>query len=77
MAPEIVLGQPSNQKQDIWSLGIILYALIDSYLPFTGDIRKMSISEEILSLEPDFSSDTWLNASDSCKDLIKKMLAKD
>ena len=34
IAPEVILGQPSDFKSDIWSLGTILYALIDSRMPF-------------------------------------------
>ena len=69
MAPEIVLRQPSNQKQDIWSLGIIFYALIDSYVPFTGN-GGFNISQSIILLEPDFSSRNWQECSAECKDLL-------
>ena len=36
MAPEVVQDELSDFKSDIWSLGIILFALIDSGLPFYG-----------------------------------------
>jgi serine/threonine protein kinase len=36
MAPEIIKDQPSDFKADIWSLGVMLYALISSNVPFTG-----------------------------------------
>ena len=40
MAPEVVLNEPSDFKSDIWSLGVILYALIDSGVPFSGSDRE-------------------------------------
>ena len=37
MAPEVVLKQPTDLKSDIYSLGIILYILINTRLPFEAD----------------------------------------
>ncbi|KAG0241131.1 hypothetical protein BGW41_006237 [Actinomortierella wolfii] len=37
-APEIILGQPYDGREaDIWSLGVMLYALLVGYLPFNQD----------------------------------------
>lgn len=37
MAPEALLGVPYDFKADIWSLGVILYALLSARAPFEGD----------------------------------------
>ena len=37
MAPEVISNEPSDFKQDIWGLGMILYFLISNSSPFDGE----------------------------------------
>ena len=40
MAPEVILGKPHNKEIDIWSLGIILYSLLNGSFPFEGKNKE-------------------------------------
>ena len=53
MAPEVAAGQRYGFPADIWSLGVILYALLSSKLPFKGTDNKQ-VLQSILSKELSF-----------------------
>lgn len=72
-APEMILGQRYNGlKTDLWSLGIILFAMTCGYLPFenkdTGTMYRKVVKGE-------FETPKYL--SDSIKTLIKGILTVD
>ena len=69
-APEVILGQPYNGvKSDIWSTGVILYAMVCGRLPFNDKDSKTLLAQVSQGLT--FPSDV----SASCRDLITKLLA--
>jgi serine/threonine protein kinase len=41
-APEIVLKQPFGVAVDIWSLGVVLYALLTTQYPFAPTTNLVS-----------------------------------
>ena len=72
-SPECLSGRPyDGMKSDIWSCGIILYALVTGTLPWTKRNKKQ-IFEQIRKGEyeiPNF-------LSENCKNLIRRLLTVD
>jgi serine/threonine protein kinase len=71
-SPEILTASHVDERTDIWSLGVILAALISGRMPFVADDRTVLISKIVCeppSLSPDISE--W------GVDLITRMLEKD
>ena len=75
LPPEIVSGKDyaSNTKLDIWSLGIILFRMIEGYYPFGGKNEK-DIVQKILYSPLEFNKK--IKISIKCKKLIIQMLEK-
>ena len=78
MAPEVAAGDEYSFAADVWSLGVILYALVSSKLPYKGSskqqVLELILSKELLFEEAD--SELWSKVSASCKDLLLCMLDK-
>jgi serine/threonine protein kinase len=69
-APEMVLGKKySGVKIDIWSTGIILYAMTCGYLPFEDKINEVLFKKII---ENDYEFPNFFTSA--IKDIIKKIL---
>ncbi|XP_022095201.1 maternal embryonic leucine zipper kinase-like isoform X2 [Acanthaster planci] len=69
-APELVSGkQYRGAEADIWSMGVLLYALLCGFLPFDDD-HVATLYKKILKGE--YEEPRWL--SDSSCDLLKQML---
>lgn len=69
-APEMILGRKySGLMVDIWSTGIILFAMVCGYLPFE-DKNNDKLYKKILECKLDIPD----HVSKNCRDLIKKIL---
>ncbi|KDQ21012.1 hypothetical protein BOTBODRAFT_80524, partial [Botryobasidium botryosum FD-172 SS1] len=72
-APEMLLGKKyMGQEVDIWSLGIILYALLCGTLPFDDEDENVT-RDKILSGK--YEEMEWL--SEDARDLIRNILQLD
>jgi serine/threonine protein kinase len=65
-------GRPVTESTDVWSLGVILYALVAGELPFSAADPAL-LSSRIVFDEPSFSSPM----TSDLVDLITRMLEKD
>lgn len=70
--PEVLLGNPYSWPRDIWSLGVILYALVVGKTPFTGNSYEV-FCQRCLKNDPIFPQ----TLSPSLKNLITSILNKD
>eukprot|EP00298_Acanthocystis_sp_HF-20_P003351 c13715_g1_i2.p1 GENE.c13715_g1_i2~~c13715_g1_i2.p1 ORF type:complete len:302 (-),score=102.77 c13715_g1_i2:35-940(-) len=72
-APEVLSKQPYGKACDMWSVGVILYAMLHGYLPFHGTQDEMK--QKILAVDYRFSKRTQISVSG--KGLIKDLLSLD
>ena len=72
VAPELILGQKYTESVDVWALGIILFAMVHTYLPY-DDPNLNRLFRKIISLNVKCKKD--LNPQ--IADLIERMLEKD
>lgn len=72
-APEMIAGKHyEGPLADLWSMGVILFALVCGYLPFE-DPNTSVLYRKIMS--GDYKSPAWI--SSEVKDLIRKILETD
>ncbi|KAL4418722.1 hypothetical protein ABPG77_008593 [Micractinium sp. CCAP 211/92] len=87
LAPEVVSNQPGRvydgQKADIWSCGVLLYAMVTDCYPFsrTGDNylkpnQKLNAMLQRI-LRADYTFPDGKQLSESIRDLISRMLVLD
>jgi calcium-dependent protein kinase len=75
-APEMIRDEKHNEACDIWSIGVIAYALLSGKLPFnleSGDDTASAILEGSFSMQ----DDVWNGISEGGKSFIKDLLKVD
>lgn len=67
----MILGHPYTSESDLWSVGILLYAMVHGELPFDDD-NTQRLLQKIIYTEPQYSE----SISPQLKDLLDKLLKK-
>lgn len=75
MAPEIFSGLPYTEIGDVFSLGVIYYALLTGKAPFRCNNQEGLLRANKLA-ETDFSEYRFVNVSQKTIALVKGMLNK-
>ena len=73
MAPEILRGEPADQRSDLWALGVVLYEAASGELPFRG-ATNLEVSSAILREAPSALPD---RVPPGLRAIIQRCLAKE
>merc|ERR1712113_659563 len=73
MAPEAIDGEFSSAS-DLWSCGVIAFAMMSGYLPFRGESDEVEV--EVCRGAFFFNPLDWEQISDDAKDLIRRLLKR-
>src|SRR5271166_4631518 len=76
MAPEQLSGEGVDGRSDLFSLGVILYAMVTGHSPFQGD-SATTVSFKVANREPVAASALDLSLPRALDEVIARAMAKD
>ena len=76
MAPEQLSGEGVDGRSDLFSLGVILYAMVTGHSPFQGD-SATTVSFKVANREPIAASALDLSLPPELDEVIARAMAKD
>lgn len=70
ISPEVLLDQPCSSQCDLWSLGVVIFALLSGYMPFCKP-------EEIVKGNFKVVPEKWAHVSDDAMNFVASLLTVD
>ncbi|CRL00802.1 CLUMA_CG014053, isoform A [Clunio marinus] len=77
VAPEVLMGGVYTSKVDMWSLGVLLFAMLSGSVPFCDAYGPPDVTTQIKEAKYSFKSRLWNDVSRPAKDLIRKLIQKE
>ncbi|XP_058812495.1 twitchin isoform X5 [Topomyia yanbarensis] len=74
-APEIVEREPVGFYTDMWAIGVLAYVLVSGLSPFAGE-TDIDTLKNIKQGTWEFDEVAFKDASEECKDFIRRLLIK-
>jgi serine/threonine-protein kinase len=75
IAPEQAQGQPVDEQTDVYSLGVVLYELLTSHVPFSGE-NFVAVAMRHINEEPPSIRDERPDVSPRVDAAIRRAMAK-
>jgi len=76
MSPEQARGDKVDQRTDIWSLGVVLYEMLTSQLPFPGE-NEQAVIYSILNVDPKAPTYVHTGIPPALERVVVKSIKKD
>jgi len=76
MSPEQVLGNPLDERTDLYSLGVVMYELLTGRLPFEGDTVAEILEKKVRETAP-LPSDLGFSLPGKLESLVMKAIEND
>ena len=71
MAPEALCFEVLSEKSDVWSMAVVIFALLAGTLPFEGEsVEEIQQSMNQMNWQKEFKKAKWDNVSDLAKHFL-------